>query len=142
MNLDPEGIVSFDADGSTYRLFFGMRAMKDIERHYEKPFMRAIQAVMPQLDAADLGDKAKIAEASADIRLGDVGKLFEFGLVKHHPDLGEAGSEDLIDSIGLSQASELLGEALAASLGTGEAAESAPENPPKASRKGKTGSRS
>lgn len=141
MSPDPEGIVSFNAGGETYRLFFGMRAMKDIERHYDKPFMRAIQSVMPKLEAADLGDKAKIAEASADIRLGDVATLFEFGLKKHH-DLSEDDVDDLIDTIGLSKASDHLGNALAAALGTGEGDDDATENPPRASRKSKTGSRS
>lgn len=142
MSLDPEGIVSFDAGDERYRLYFGIRAMKEIERYYDKPFMRAIQSVMPQLSAADMANKAKLAEASADIRLGNVAKLFEFGLVKHHPDIAETDADELIDMIGLSTASELLGEALAASLGSGEGDAEATENPPKASRKSKTGSRS
>jgi hypothetical protein len=141
MSLDPEGIVGFTAGDETYRLFFGMRAMKEIERHYDKPFMLAIQSVMPQLSAEDMADKAKLLEASANVRLSDVAKLFEFGLAKHH-DLSEDGVDDLIDEIGVARASELLGEALAASLGAGEGDGEATANPPKPSRKSKTGSRS
>ncbi len=83
-----------------------------------------------------------MAEASADIVLGDVARLFGFGLVKYHPDLAENDADDIIDAMGLSKASELLGEALAATLGAGEADAETMENPPKASRKSKTGSRS
>ncbi|MES2902827.1 MAG: hypothetical protein V4696_01455 [Pseudomonadota bacterium] len=140
--LDPEGIVSFMAGDEAYRLFFGMRAMKEIERHYDKAFMLAIQSVMPQLSAEDMADKAKLIEASSKVRLSDVAKLFEFGLAKHHPDLSEDDVDGLIDDIGVARASELLGDALAASLGAGEADEDAPKNPPKRSRANKTGSRS
>ncbi len=140
--LDPEGIVSFKAGDETYRLFFGMRAMKEIERHYDKPFMLAIQSVMPQLSAEDMADKAKLLEASANVRLSDVAKLFEFGLGKYHSELTEDEVDGLIDDIGVARASELLGEALAASLGAGEADEDGPKNPPKRSRASKTGSRS
>ena len=140
MSFDPEGVVSFAVGRKTYRLFFGMRAMKEIERHYDKPFMRAIQSAMPQLAVEDLADKAKIAEASADIRLGDVAKLFEFGLIKHQPDTTEAEADELIDRIGIAKASKLLGEALAASIGSGEGDGEATENPPrKPSRASKTG---
>ncbi len=142
MLLDPEGIVGFDAGGKSYRLFFGMRAMKEIERHYDRAFMLAIQSVMPPLSAEDMADKAKVAAASASVRLGDIAKLFEFGLGKHQHDLSEDDVDGLIDDIGVGEASRLLGEALAASLCAGEADEDGPKNPPRRSRASKTGSRS
>jgi hypothetical protein len=137
---DPEGIVSFKAGTKTYRLYFGMRAMKEIELHYDKPFGRAVQGVMPALSPEDLADPAKVAAASADIRVSDVAKLFEFALLKHHPDLDEAKVDDLIDDLGLEEAGALLGNALTAAM-TKEAGEPS-ANPPQASRKRKTGSRS
>lgn len=142
---DPEGVVEFKADGKKYRLFFGIRAEKEAELHYDLPFYRAVQKITPGLKPADMADKAKVAEASANIRFTDVAKMFEFALLKHHPDIEEADVDNLIDSIGgLVQASELLGRALTAALGAGEqgGGNASGQNPPPASRKSKTGSRS
>jgi hypothetical protein len=140
MALDPEGVVEFKSGGKKYRLYFGMRAMKEIELHYDKPFGRAVQGVMPALSAEDLADPAKVAAASADIRVSDVAKLFEFALLKHHPTLDEDAVNDLMDDLGLEEAGSLLGDALTAAM-VKEAGESS-QNPPQASRKRKTGSRS
>lgn len=128
---DPEGLVRFEAGGKKYTAIFGFKAMKAVEVHYDKPFFRAIQAAMPQLDAKDLGDKAKIAEASADIRFSDIGKLFECALLRHHPDLSEEQIEDLIDEIGLERASSVIGDALTAALakeGGGDGKEGPPRS--------------
>lgn len=115
-SLDPEGVAVFEAESGRYRLYFGMRAYKETERHYDLPFMRAIERVMPKLAPEDMADPVKIAEASADVRLSDLAKLFEFALLKHHPELDEDAVEALIDEIGLSKASELIGEAVSAAL--------------------------
>lgn len=129
MALDPEGIVTFEADGEKFSAVFGFKAMKAVETHYDLPFFRAIQSAMPQIKPEDAEDKAKIAEASADIRFSDVGSLFQFALLKHHPKLTESDVEDLIDEIGLAKASEVIGEALAAALST-EGDDSSSPNPP------------
>ena len=143
MAVDPEGIVTFKSGKQDYSLFFGMRAMKAVETHYDKPFFRAIQDAMPALDAVDLADKKKVAEATANLRLSDVAKLFEFALHKHHPELAENDVEYLIDDLGLDRTTELLGQSLTAALGAEEAGDDAAPNPPKkSSRKSKTGSRS
>lgn len=135
---DPEGPVTFEAGGEKYTAVFGFRAMKAVETHYELPFMRAIQQAMPNVSPEDATDKAKLAAASADIRLSDVGKLFEFSLLKHHPDLTEAQADDLIDEIGLERVSEIISEALTAAL-VKEGGDDAPSHPRKGSRSGKTG---
>lgn len=135
---DPEGAVTFEAAGEKYTAVFGFKAMKAVEAHYEQPFMRAIQSAMPNVRPEDAGDKAKIAEASADIRLTDVGKLFQFALLKHHPDLTESEVDDLIDEIGLERTGEIIGASLSAALVNEEGDASSPANPPK-SRKSRTG---
>jgi hypothetical protein len=140
MAFDPEGVVQFKSEGTTYRLFFGMRARKNIETHYDLPFFRALQKAMPALTSEDIGDPAKALEAGLDLSQTDVAKLFEFALQKFHPDLGEDGTDDLIDHLGLERTTELLGDALAASMVSEEDAGAAKKNPPVASRKKKTGS--
>lgn len=139
---DPEGIVAFKSGSKKFRLFYGMRAMKAIELHYGLPFFKAIQSAMPKLTPEDMEDKAKIAQASANIQLTDVAKLFEVGLLKFQPDIEENDVDGLIDEIGLEHTSELIGNALAAALTTEEGDGSSGGNPPKASRRSRTGSRS
>lgn len=141
MPLDPEGVVEFKAGGKKYRLFFGIRAEKAAEAYYDLPFFHALQRAMPDLKPEDMDDKAKIAEASAKIRLTDVAKFFEFALAKYQPDIEEAEVDDLIDRIGLERTSALLGEAIAAAMVDEKGGDGAKENPPLASRKKKTGSR-
>ena len=138
MANDPEGLVTFEAGGAKYTAVFGFKAMKATEVHYDKPFFRAIQTAMPSVAPEDAGDKAKVAEAAADIRLSDVGTLFQFALLKHHPELTDADVEELIDDIGLEKASEIIGDALASALVKEDDAGS-PVNPPQKSRKNKTG---
>lgn len=141
MAHDPEGLVTFEADGDKFTAVFGFKAMKAVETYYDLPFFRAIQSAMPNLSAEDAKDPKKVAEASADVRFSDVGKLFEFALLKHHPDLTEGDIDDLIDEIGLSKVSEIIGASLAAAV-AGEGDDSSDANPPKRSRARKTGSRS
>jgi hypothetical protein len=129
MALDPEGLVTFEGGGKTYTAFFGFRAMKTIEQHYDLPFFQALQRAMPSLSAEDAGDAAKVAAAGASIRLSDVGKLFEVSLLKHHPDVTEEEVEELIDAIGFEKAGAILGQAVAAAL-TKEGDVSSSENPP------------
>src|SRR5688572_14327400 len=105
MAVDPEGVVEFEAAGKKFSAVFGFKAMKAVERHFgdeqPKPFFQAIAGIMPALAPEDMGDKAKIAAASANIRFSDIGTLLQFALLKHHPELTETDVEDLIDEIGL-----------------------------------------
>jgi hypothetical protein len=111
----PDGLVSFEAAGEKFTAVFGFKAMKAVEAHYDKPFFKAIQSAMPDIRPEDAGDRAKLAEASANIRISDIGALFGFALLRHHQ-LTETEIEDLIDEIGLEKASEVIGQALTAAL--------------------------
>ncbi len=137
MAHDPEGLATFEAAGKKFTAVFGQRAIKATELYYDLPFFLAIQKVMPQLSPEDAGDKAKIAEASANIRITDIGNLFQFALLKHHRDLTEESVEDIIDDMGLAKVSGIIGDALGAALGA-EDDDGSSENPP-ASRKKSTG---
>lgn len=134
MSADPEGIVTFEAAGKKFSAVFGFKAMKAVERHFgtddePKPFFQAIAGIMPQLAPEDMGDKAKVAAASANIRFSDIGTLLEFALLKFHPDLTEAAVEDLIDEIGIGAMSQVIGDALTAALAK-EGDEGSAANPP------------
>jgi hypothetical protein len=129
----PDGLVSFEAAGVKYTAVFGFKAMKAVEAHYDKPFFRAIQSAMPSISPEDAGNKAKIAEASADIKFSDIGFLFGFALLRHHPQLTEQDIEDLIDEIGLEKASEVIGNALTSAL-VKEGDEDSSTHPQKARR--------
>ena len=129
----PDGLVTFEAAGKKYTAVFGFKAMKQVETRFDKPFFKAIQSAMPQVSPEDLGDKAKIAEASANIKMSDVGALFACALAKHHPNLVEDDVDDLIDEIGLERASEVLGNALGAAL-VKEGDNGSSTHPPKARR--------
>lgn len=143
MAPDPEGIVTFEAAGRKYSAVFGFRAMKAVECHFgedgqPKPFFQAIASIMPQLAPEDMGDKAKIAAASARIRFSDIGTLLQFALLKHHPDLTEEDVEDMIDAIGLGEMSRVIGDALTAAL-VKEGDGGSTANPPRKSLKQPTG---
>ena len=142
MAVDPEGVVPFSAGGEAYQLYFGMRAIKAIERDYDLPFLKAVASAMPELSAEDMADRAKVAAASVEIRLTDVARLFGAGLLKHHPEIGEEQVEDIIDEIGLGRASLLLTDGISAALFEGEGDDSSAAGPPKPARKSRTGPRS
>lgn len=135
MALDPEGVVAFTADGKTYTAFFGFRAMKAVEAHYDLPFFQALQQAMPSLSPEDANDKAKVAAAGASVRITEVGRLFQFALLKHHPDVTEETVENLIDGMGFEAVARVLGNAVAAAVAQ-EGDEGSSENPlPRRARK-------
>jgi hypothetical protein len=136
---DPEGLVSFESGGAKFTAVFGFRAMKAIEAHYDKPFYHAIQAAMPQVRPEDMNDRAKLAEASAGIRLTDIGVIFGCALLKHHPGLTEDQIDDLIDNIGLDRVGAIIGDALGAALVKEDDSGSAANPRPRSPRKGRTG---
>lgn len=133
----PDGLVEFEAAGEKYTAVFGFKAMKAVEAHFgdgePEPFFEAIATVMPQLSPEDMKDKAKVAAASAKIKLTHIGALLRFALLKHHPDLTEDDVDELVDEIGVGGMSEVIGKALSAALvKEGDAGSS--KNPPKARR--------
>lgn len=134
----PDGLVEFEAAGEKYTAVFGFKAMKAVEAHFGNdnepmPFFEAIASVMPTLAPEDMGDKAKLAAASAKIKLTHVGSLMRFALLKHHPDLTEDDVDELVDEIGVGGMSEIIAKALSAALvKEGDAGSS--KNPPKARR--------
>lgn len=139
MGHDPASLVTFEADGEKFTAVIGFAAERAIEAHYDLPFFRAIQSVMPAISPEDMKDKGKIAEASADIRLTEVGRLFGFSLLKFHRDLTDDDIDDLIDDIGgIAKASEIVGKALTAAMTKGDDDSSTP-NPPRGSRRKRTG---
>lgn len=143
MANDPEGLVSFEAAGEKYTAVFGFRAMKAVEAHFgtddePMPFFQAILSIMPSLKPEELGDQAKIMAASSKLRFSHLGVLFQYALMKHHPDLTEDHIEDIIDEIGLGKVSSTLGDALSAAL-IMEDADKGGKNPPKPRRRQPTG---
>jgi hypothetical protein len=137
MSRDPEGFVTFQSGGKTYTAFFGFRAMKAVESHYELPFFQALQQAMPALRPEDADDPKKIAEAGATIRMTEVGRLFQFALLKHHPDVSEDDIEEMIDSLGFEEVGRILGDAVASAVSK-EVGVEADANPSKSPAK-KTG---
>lgn len=138
MSADPEGILTFDHGGVKYTAVFGFRAMKAVEAHYDKPFFHAIQTAMPQIQAEDAADAAKLRAAALGLKVTDVGVLFRFSLLQHHRDLTEDDVDDLIDGLGLSKVGQIIGQAISAAVieeGDGSSA----ENPRKRRQKDKTG---
>lgn len=132
--VDPEGNHSFEHGGEKYTAVFNFRAMKEVERHYDKPFFLAIQAAVPTVSAEDAGDPAKLQAAMLRLRLTDVGVLLRCALLKHHPDLTEDDVDDLIDGIGLKKAGEVIGSVISAAI-VEEGDSGSKTNPPRAPRK-------
>jgi hypothetical protein len=134
--LDPEGIIPFTACGAEYRAKFGFRAQKEVERHFDKPFMTALQSVMPQLAQEDMGDEAKVHAASADISLTHLGEMFRFSLLAYQPDIDAEEVEGIIDDIGLPKALSIMFDALRSARSFNpEAGKDATENPPRRQRR-------
>lgn len=146
MALDPEGIVTFTACGTEYKAKFGFRAQKEVESHFDKPFMAALEGVMPQITEADAEDEAKVHAASAEISLTNMGEMFRFSLLAHQADISAEEVEDIIDDIGLAKALSVMMQALRSSRAfNAGAGKDATANPPRrvrratASRAKKTG---
>lgn len=97
------GNITFEADGKTYALRFGMNQMAEAEDLFGQPFGQIISRIQ--------------VEDSAAIRFGDLRGLFAVALgVK--PDV--AG--DLMDIIGTPRAAELLGDTIRAAFPEAEEA--------------------
>lgn len=112
---DPEGIVEFEAVGTKYKAKFGFRAQKEVEKHFDKPFMAALESVMPQIGPEDANDEAKLHAASAGISLTNLGEMFRFSLLAFHPDMEPEEVEEIIDDIGLPMSLAIMMDALKSS---------------------------
>lgn len=131
MRDDPEGLVEFRFGGESYRAFFGFRAIKEVEAHYDLPFFQALQQAMPALSVEDAGDPAKVAAAGASIRMTELGRLFRFALLKHQPDIDEAKVDDMIDELGFEKVGKVLADAVSSALAQQEGDGGSPANPRK-----------
>lgn len=138
MARDPEGLVTFEAAGKRFTAVFGFRAMKAVETYYDLPFFQALQKIMPDLAPEDAKDESKIMAAGASVRVSDVGRLFGFVLLKHHPDLTEDEIDDMIDEVELANVGAIIGSAIASGLVSGKAEKGGGRstgNPPPSRRK-------
>lgn len=143
MALDPEGEVRFKAGGKSFTAVFGMRAIKNTEVHFgdgePRPFLQVVASVMPHLPPEDVGDKAKMFAAAAKMRFSDIATLFGFSLSKHHRDLTEDEIEEIIDELGLSEVTKILGAVIVSALADEEGGDDAAGGPPKPRRGRRTG---
>lgn len=136
--MSATGKTTFEHGGDKFTAVFGFRAMEAVEDHYDKPFFHAIQAAMPQIAPEDAADPEKIRAASLGLRISDIGKLFGFALLQHHEALTSSEVADLIDGLGLGRVGQIIGQAIAAAI-VEEDEGGSTANPPKPSRKGRTG---
>lgn len=134
--LDPEGTETFESQGKKFTAVFGFRAMKQVEKHFDLPFLQAIMRVMPAVTLDTLEDQDKLRAAASSVRFTDLGVLFGAALVKHHPGLTEDEIDELIDDIGLERVSEIIGNTVASSVTQG-GDDSSPTNPPKPQKRPK-----
>lgn len=136
------GNIRFEADGATFTAFFGFAAMEAMETHFNAPFNHALRRVFPQATPEVLTDAKALAELGAGIRIKDLGAVFGFALLKHHPGLTSDAIAEIIDDIGIARATEIVGESLRAAIGDpsqngGDGA--AKVNPPRSPRPKRTG---
>jgi len=119
MAADPEGVVRFRAGDTEYKLHFGFRAQKETEIKFDKPFMQAIQEVLPAVDPADADNEGKARAEFEKISFGDLGALFGFGLLKHHGEVDDQETEEIFDEVGTIGAVGLLMRSIQAAMTKG-----------------------
>lgn len=125
-----KGERQFDALEQKWTLVFDINAICALEEAKDKPFMQAVQDMFPLLQDVDLDDETAMAEASKNIRFGDLRELFSLGLDAHHPDIDIKDVGDIMQEIGIPQAVPLLMGSIMACMAEG--GDDAPKNPPKA----------
>jgi hypothetical protein len=137
MALDPEGVVTLRAKNRELKASFGMRGIKEVERHFDKPFGAAVAAVFPMLSAEEAEDPGKVAEASLNVRFSDVSALFRFSLLRFHPEVEEIEADEIVDEIGVPRTMEVVIQSISAAMGAGGVkggggdAGAGPRKPPK-----------
>jgi hypothetical protein len=142
--LDPEGVVSFEAAGRTYKALFGFRAQKEVEIRYEKPFLSAVIEIMPfaGLSEEEQANESKVTEAMARVESGKLGELLGLTLAKHHPDLAEDEIEDIFDALNVLGVIKVLMLAIFSAMGKEEDGKSAAPGPRPNRQQRRSGSRS
>ncbi len=124
------GEVPFDALGGRWTLFIGTTAQCGLEQEHDKGFFAILKDAMPSVGLADVEDKAKMAAAARDLRIGTLRSFAVHGLAKHHPDLLPAEVDDIIDDLGFKRFGEIIGTAIAAAADrVTEEGEKAPGKP-------------
>lgn len=108
------GEVPFDALDRRWTLFIGTAAQCALEAEHDKGFFAVLQDAMPSVALADVDDKAKMAAAARDLRIGTLRSFAMHGLAKHHPNLQPAEVDDIIDDLGFHAFGEIIGTAIAA----------------------------
>lgn len=140
--MSVKGEARFEALGQVFIAAFGFTAMAAMEAHFDEPFAQAIRRVFPEVTPEIAADPEKLASLGASIRMADLGAVFGFALLKHHPDLTRPDIADLIDDLGLARATELVGASLRAAMndgGSGGGDGAAAENPSLRRKPVKTG---
>lgn len=108
------GEVPFDAMGARWTLFIGTAAQCALEQEHDKGFFAILQDAMPSVGLGDVEDKAKMAAAARDLRIGTLRSFALHGLAKHHPGILMAEVNDIIDDLGFKRFGEIIGTAIAA----------------------------
>lgn len=140
--MSVKGEVRFEAGDGVFIAVFGFAAMEALEAHFDEPFAKAIRRVFPQATPEMAADPEKLAALGAQVRVADLGTVFGFALLKHHPQLTHSETVDLIDEIGLPSATKIVADSLRVALGAGGSAGgdgAAAGNPPRRRKPVKTG---
>jgi Phage tail tube protein, GTA-gp10 len=103
------GEVRFEADGRVWVLAYSVNALIEIEQ--------ALGVGVAEI-AAMFADPGKL-------RLGTLRTVFRCGLVDHHPEVGDGAAGRIMTALGLKEASDLVGRAMAAAFPPAETSEAA-----------------
>lgn len=100
MSANIKGEVPFEAIGETFRLVLDFNALCDLE-----------------------GELPGLMDGSVEIKSPRaIRSVFAAGLARHHPEITVTVAGDIIQSIGIERAGELVASAFSASFGGGEKA--------------------
>ncbi|MGN5373284.1 hypothetical protein [Sphingomonas hankookensis] len=133
------GAVHFDAVGARWTLFIGTAAQCALEEEHDKGFFAILQDAMPSVGLADVDDKAKMAAAARDLRIGTLRSFALHGLAKHHPGTSVAQVDDIIDDLGFKAFGEIIGAAIAAAADQAGAEGDKPAKKPRTRTRAPTG---
>ncbi|KZE09128.1 MULTISPECIES: hypothetical protein [Sphingomonas] len=124
------GEVPFEALGGRWTLFIGTAAQCALEQEHDKGFFAILQDAMPSVGLGDVEDKAKMAKAARDLRIGTLRSFALHGLAKYHCGLTVDQVDEIIDDLGFKRFGEIIGTAIAAAADrVTEEGEKAPGKP-------------
>lgn len=133
------GEVPFEALGARWVLFIGTAAQCALEEEHDKGFFAILQDAMPSVGLGDIDDMEKMAAAARDLRIGTLRSFALHGLAKHHPTVGMAEVNDIIDDLGFKQFGEIIGSAIAAAADRVVDEGAPPPKKPSTRTRGQTG---